>query len=86
MTSDSVSLALGHNPAVALSRMLIRALGDRRSGGLMRGDFCDQHWSTPFRHHSALLLRRANRPSTDRTKTGLVWAEPRMRRAIQLLR
>jgi hypothetical protein len=57
-----------------------------RSRARIRGPFCDQHRSTDARHHSALRRdARIGRPPTT-TKNGLVWAQPRMRNATQLLR
>jgi hypothetical protein len=50
------------------------------------GAFCDQHWLTAFRHHSALARdARTGCPPTS-ANTGLLCDEGRIRAAIQLLR
>ena len=52
----------------------------------MKRCFCDQHWSTPRKHHSMLLRDARIGLSPTSTKIGLVCDEARMRSATQSCR
>src|SRR5688500_10059834 len=47
--------------------------------------FCDQHWSTPFKHHSMLLREERIGWSPTTTKIGFVWDDGRIRNVTHLL-
>src|SRR5437588_9052934 len=48
--------------------------------------FCDQHWSTPLKHHSTLRRLGDNDFPPTKTHTGFECEEAKMRIATQLLR